>query len=191
MARYPNWGATTTELTRVMDGDYLVTGTTYVSTMAVTIDARLEDTWPWLAQMGYRRGGLYSYDWLDRLVGFLDRASADRVLPEYQHISPGDVIPLGRGPGLAVRAVQPGHILVLGGEVDNFVWIWQFALYSVYGHRTRLVTRYTARIPRSIGGFFFRWWLKPAAFLMTRRLLLGIKERAERLSIERREARAA
>jgi len=64
----------------------------------VTVDARPEHIWPWLVQMGYQRGGLYSYDWLDRLFGFLDRPSANRVLPEFQHLAVGDTIRLVREP---------------------------------------------------------------------------------------------
>jgi hypothetical protein len=73
----------------------------------VTIRARADDIWPWLAQMGYRRGGLYSYDWLDRLFGYLDRPSAEEILPEYQSIRVGDTIPLGRGPDWPVVEVVP------------------------------------------------------------------------------------
>jgi len=191
MARFPNWGTSAEEMSRVMDGDHLIDHPSYVSTMAVTIYARPEHIWPWLAQMGYQRGGLYSYDWLDRLFGYLDRASADRVLPQYQHLSPGDTIPIGHGPAIPVRAVGPGQVLVLGGTSDEFEWIWQFALHPLGGNRTRLVSRNSARVPPSFGWRLFMWGLKPAAFLMTRRMLLGIKQRAERLEAESSMAHAA
>jgi hypothetical protein len=90
------WGITSSDLTRVMAGDGLVVDPTYSYTMAITINARPEHIWPWLVQMGYQRGGLYSYDWLDRLFGFLDRPSATRILPEFQHLAVGDAIPLPR-----------------------------------------------------------------------------------------------
>ena len=64
------WGATPSDLTRVMAGDSLIVDPTYSGTMAVIVNARPEHIWPWLVQMGYQRGGLYSYDWLDRLFGF-------------------------------------------------------------------------------------------------------------------------
>jgi hypothetical protein len=63
--------------------------------------------------MGYRRGRLYSYDWLDRLFGYLDAPSAERVLPEFQDLKAGDTIPLGRGPHWPVRVAAPGRALVL------------------------------------------------------------------------------
>src|SRR5690349_12592162 len=79
MRRWMNrWGTTPSELSRVMAGDSLIPEPTYSGTMAVTVNARPEHIWPWLVQIGYRRGGLYSYDWLDRLFGFLDAPSATR-----------------------------------------------------------------------------------------------------------------
>ena len=83
---YRHWGATDAEIERAMLGDAEVPGATYETTLAVTVDAPAADIWPWLVQMGYRRGGLYSYDWLDRLFGFLDAPSAERILPEFQRL---------------------------------------------------------------------------------------------------------
>ena len=92
------WGATPFDLGRVMAGDGLVVNPTYSATMAVIVNAPPEYVWPWLVQIGYQRGGLYSYDWLDRLFGYLDRPSATSILREFQHLAVGDHIPLGRGP---------------------------------------------------------------------------------------------
>src|SRR4029077_11994230 len=100
--RMARWGTTPSDLTRVMAGDAFIANPTYSGTMAVIIDARPEQIWPWLVQMGYRRGGLYSYDWLDRVFGCLDRPSATRILPEFQDLAVGDEIPLGRGPAWPV-----------------------------------------------------------------------------------------
>ena len=90
------WGATSSDVTRVMAGDSLLADQTYSGTMAVTVNARPEHIWPWLVQIGYQRGGLYSYDWLDRLFGYLDRPSATCILPEFQHLAVGDTIPRPR-----------------------------------------------------------------------------------------------
>ena len=79
------WGATPSDVTRVMAGDALLVNPTYSGTMAVIVNAAPEHIWPWLVQIGYRRGGLYSYDSLDRLLGYLDRPSATRILPEFQN----------------------------------------------------------------------------------------------------------
>jgi hypothetical protein len=88
------WGATDVDLARPMSGDSAVSNPTYATTFAVTIAARPEHVWPARAE-GYRRGGLYSYHWLDRLFGFLDGPSAGCILPEYQDLEAGDVIPIG------------------------------------------------------------------------------------------------
>ena len=98
------WGTTPSDLTRVMAGDSLIVDPTYSGTMAVIVNARPEHIWPWLVQMGYQRGGLYSYDWLDRLFGFLDRPSATRILPEFQHLAVGDDHSPWAGPSVAGRS---------------------------------------------------------------------------------------
>src|SRR6478672_4244582 len=73
---FNGWGTTPDERTRAMPGDDVITDPTSGAMQAVTVEAPPQDIWPWLMQMGYQRGGLYSYDWLDRLFGFLDRPSA-------------------------------------------------------------------------------------------------------------------
>jgi hypothetical protein len=176
---YRYWGATDAEVERPMAGDAEVEVPTYATTLAVTVDAPPAHIWPFLVQMGYRRGGLYSYDWLDRRFGFLDAPSAERVLPEFQRLEVGDVIPVGRGDGFPVKAIEPLRVLVLGGETDGFQWTWQFGLYPVDERQTRLVSRNRARIPRTVGSTLFMCVLEPAAFIMTRRMLLGLKRRAE------------
>ena len=179
---FGTWGTTTDELARVMPGDALISHPTDMSMQALTVDAPPEDIWPWLVQIGYRRGGLYSYDWLDRLFGFLDGPSATRILPEFQEVSVGDKIPWdARGSELTVSVVEPHRALALSYEVGGFMWVWQFGLYPLDPERTRLVTRGTERVPKSAP-----WWLgmrimEPASFIMTRRFLLGVKERAEAL----------
>ena len=107
------WGATPSDLARVMAGDSLLANHTYSGTTAVTVDAAPEHIWPWLVQIGYQRGGLYSYDWLDRLFGYLDRPSATRIVPEFQNLAVGDRIPLGRGPSWPVAVLEPNRALVL------------------------------------------------------------------------------
>ena len=176
------WGTTSTELTRVMAGDALLVDPTYSGTMAVTINALPEHIWPWLVQIGYRRGGLYSYDWLDRLFGYLDRPSSTRILPEFQNLAVGDRIPLGRGPSWPVAGVEPRRALVLDmRKMGGLDWVWQFGLYPVDGTRTRLVTRSSVRaLP--VWARILTSAIEPAGFLMTRRMLLGIKQRAERLA---------
>jgi hypothetical protein len=175
------WGATPSDLTRVMAGDTLLVNPTYSGTMAVTVDARPEHIWPWLVQIGYQRGGLYSYDWLDRLFGYLDRPSATRILREFQHLAVGDHIPLGRGPSWPVAVVEPNRALVLDmRNLSDFDWVWQFGLYAIDEKRTQLVSRSRVRTKTSWARLM-TYAIEPAGFLMTRRMLLGLKQRAEAL----------
>ena len=175
------WGATPSDLSRVMAGDALLDHVTYSGTMAVTVYALPEHIWPWLVQIGYQRGGLYSYDWLDRLFGYLDRPSATRILPEFQQLAAGDVIPVGRGPSWPVAGLEPYRALVLDmRNMGGFDWVWQFGLYTVGGTRTRLVSR--SRVgTRTVWARLATYVIEPAGFLMTRRMLLGLKHRAEAL----------
>ena len=182
---FSRWGTTPGERTRVMPGDALIPDATEVSMQAVTVDAPPEDIWPWLVQIGYQRGGLYSYDWLDRLFGFLDRPSATRILPEFQHLEAGDKIPWARGgTELTAGVVEPPRALALSYEDRGFKWVWQFGLYPLDDQRTRLVTRGSEQVPDNL-----LWWLgmrvmEAASFVMTRRFLLGVKERAEALQAQ-------
>ena len=178
---FARWGTTPDERTRAMAGDDVIVDPTDITTHAVTVDAPPEDIWPWLVQMGYGRGGLYSYDWLDRLFGFLDRPSADRILPEFQHRAAGDKILLGPREELTVVAVVPFRALVLKYDAHDLAWVWQFGLVPVGPNRTRLISRGTERAPKTVGGWLMMRMMEPAAFIMTRRMLLGVKQRAESL----------
>jgi hypothetical protein len=180
------WGAAPSDLTRVMAGDGLLVNHTYSGTLAVVVNAPPEHIWPWLVQIGYQRGGLYSYDWLDRLFGYLDRPSATRILPEFQHLAVGDEIPLGRGPGWPVAVVDPDRALVLDmRNMGGFDWVWQFGLYAIDEKQTRLVSRSRVRTS-SRWARLATYAIEPAGFVMTRRMLLGLKQRAEALRAERR-----
>jgi hypothetical protein len=176
------WGWTPEEMARVMPGDARIPDGNYMSMQSVTVNAPPEDIWPWLVQLGYQRG-LYSYYWLDRLFGFLDRPSATRILPRVQAARRGRQGPVGQaGTGLTVGVLEPNHALALSYEQGDFMWVWQFGLYPLDAQRTRFVTRGTERVPKGP-----LWWvgmrlMEPASFIMTRRFMLGVKERAEALS---------
>lgn len=178
---FARWGTTLDERARAMPGDALIANPTHSAMHAVTVYAPPEDIWPWLAQMGYQRGGLYSYDWLDRFFGYLDRPSASRILPEFQHLAVGDHIPLGRGPSWPVAVVEPNRALVLDmRNMGGLDWVWQFGLYPVDETRTRLVSRSRVRA-RAVWARLLTHAIEPPGFLMTRRMLLGVKQRAEAL----------
>ena len=172
-----------------MLGDTHVTLPSYEATLGVTIEAAPAAIWPWLMQMGYRRGGLYSYDWLDRLFGYLDAPSAEHILPEWQSLAVGDEIPVGRGGGFPVKAIEPLRSLVLGGHATSIDWSWEFAIVPIGNCRTRLLSRSRVRTRRSVRTWLTMLAIEPSAFLMTRKMLLGIKRRAE--AVVRVERRAA
>ena len=179
--RLLRWGATDEEVQRDMAGDDLVPDPNYISTRAVTIQAAPETVFPWLLQIGYHRAGLYSYDWLDQMFGYLDGPSANEILPQFQEVTPGDVIPIGRTGGWLVRVVDPPRSFVVEpvpGKVS-----WAFTLYSYLDGTTRLVTRVRARLAFSLINLL----LDPAEFIMIRRMLLGIQERAENMVHEPEE----
>ena len=97
-----------------MPGDELVPDPVLLSTRSVTIDAAPSQVWPWLAQIGQGRGGLYSYDQLENLVG-LDIHSADTLLPAQEQLTPGDLVRLGKpgSPCFGVVSVDVGRSMVL------------------------------------------------------------------------------
>lgn len=172
------WGATEEEADASMPGDELISEPTIVSSRAVTIDASAEAVWPWLAQIGQGRGGFYSYDWIENLVG-LDIHSSDRILEEHQRLRVGDHVALAPdGWGLDVELVEPGRSLVMREPSGGLTWA--FTLNATNG-TTRLVAR--NRWTTAGGKLSFRLYMAlidPAAFIMERKMLLGIKERSER-----------
>ena len=182
---FGRWGTTPDERTRAMAGDALLPNPTHSATHAIAIEAPPDDIWPWLVQMGYRRGGLYSSDWLDRVFGILDRPSANEVLPGFQRLAVGDKIRLGPREELTVAAMDEKRALALSYSAHGFEWVWQFGLYPLNEHRTRLVTRGTERFANTFSAWVFMRVMEPAAFVMTRRMLLGVKQRAEALKSAR------
>jgi hypothetical protein len=179
---FATWGTTPDELTRQMAGDAIIADPTDTATQAVTVNAPPEAVWPWLVQLGYQRGGLYSYDWLDRLFKFLDRPSATRVMPEFQTLEVGDRIFLGARMSLTVAALDANRALVLANKTGDMEWVWQFGLYPVDACRTRLVSRGIEHMPATIGSWLSMRIMEPAAFIMTRKMLLTLKKRAEQLA---------
>ena len=105
---FRSWGIDPAARSRELPGDDLVPEAEAVDTRSVDIAAAPEDVWPWLVQMGYGRGGWYSWDQLD-----MNMPSADRIVPELQHLAVGDIVPTHPGGGFVVRALEPEHALVL------------------------------------------------------------------------------
>ncbi len=187
--RQLTWGSTPDEVAATLPGDELLGSADLVATRSITVRAAASDVWPWLAQMGQGRGGLYSYDRVENLIG-CDIRSADRVVPEWQSVAVGDPFRIHPQVALRVARVDPGEVLVVEGGVSPtgqattgseapYDFTWAFVLVPAGGDTTRLIIRerYRYRAP---------WvWLmvEPVAavsFVMTERMLRGIRDRAER-----------
>jgi hypothetical protein len=171
-----NWGSTELEAAGPVAGDDLLPEADGVSTRAIDIDAPAAAVWPWLAQMGPApRGGAYTYDWIENLLG-LNMHSVDRVLPEFQHPQVGETIGLGANQ-MRLELVEPERALAWRSTDGN--WVWAFQL-SEQGGATRLISRNRFRMP-SLGARIAMVPMEPGSLIMERRMLLGIKERAEGL----------
>lgn len=197
---YNRYGATDAEVASAMPGDELVKQPKLGFTRAVTIDAAPVDVWPWLAQIGQGRGGLYSYDGLENLAG-CDIHSADIILPEHQDIERGDIVRSGadRYPCWVVMSVDaPRHLVLLGAGTPADIAIpevvdevpakgyaastWQWELRPTnQGTRTRLVVR--QRLTYSSGQALIWRLVEPINFAMEHKMLKGIKARAEQLTV--------
>mgnify|MGYP001827824768 FL=1 len=184
---HARWGASDGEVERAMPGDDLVEGAWDVTTRAITLRATPADIWPWLLQMGYQRGGLYSNDWIDKVLGVLDEPSSWEILPEFQHLEAGDVIPIGGGPDWPVKSIEPHRSIVLDIRPEDIHISWSFGLYELDEAHTRFVLRIRIRMKPLMQVITFLPVLDFGSFLMVRWMLLGIKARAEMLAA-RREA---
>jgi hypothetical protein len=180
--RINQWGATDQEHQATWPGDQLVAQPSFVWTNAITIQAPAAQVWPWLVQLGQGRGGLYSYDWLENLIG-CDVHSTDRILPPFQTpLQVGDrVIRMARyAPCNPVALFEPQRALVLGHINDTHAELaagharssWAFILQPVDQDSTRLLVRCRGRsLMARLQG--------PVQFVMQRKMMLGIKQRAE------------
>lgn len=210
-----SWGVVAADVRRDLPGDDLVPVPDVVETRTLRIDAPPEAVWPWLVQMGWGRGGWYSYDRMD-----MDRPSADEILDEFQELAEGDLVPTHPEGGFVARVVDPGRALALyldseqlqaqaeaaqealadgEGAADDtppglqaagvmgdlampeFRGSWAFVLEPAPGDGTWLIERFRVWTgqdgpAQQLGMPLFGL----GVFLMTRKHMLGVKERAER-----------
>jgi hypothetical protein len=168
-----SWGATNDEVEKALPGDEFVADAPWAEqTRAITIDAPVDDVWPWLAQIGQDRGGFYSYEWLENLAGCKIQ-NAERIHAEWQHRTVGDQVRLHPSGGLRLLRFDPNEALAMDGG-------WNLALRSIDGGRSRLYAR--SRQRRNAAGAFYLALVELPHFIMERKMLLGIKQRAEKLA---------
>jgi hypothetical protein len=209
---YESWGVDPVEKDRLLPGDELLAAPVASETRGITIEAPAAAIWPWIVQMGYGRGGWYSYDGLD-----MKGRSATTIVPEWQSITAGGTMPTDPNGGFEIAQVEPDHALVLylddkivrrrraaaeadertepaeklpaglavsgailGGEPTAFKASWALVLEPIDGGRTRLIER--ARVehtPTGFAGGLTTPLIGFGMFVMMRRQMLGLKERAE------------
>jgi hypothetical protein len=173
------WGATDAEVDGLMPGDEIVANAAFNATRAITIAAPIERVWPWIVQIGYRRAGFYTYDLLDN-AGY---ASADRILGQFQQPKIGDWMPMtsnvSETTAFKVKAFLTNRWL-LWAKPDS-TWAW--TLTPLAEGQTRLVTRLKQRYPweSPAMAIFTLLLLEFGDFPMMRRMLQGIKGRAEQM----------
>jgi hypothetical protein len=186
---HTRWGATKLEAGKVLPGDEIVPTPVTLSTRAITINAPVDKIWPWLMQMGQGRGGLYSYENLENLVG-CDIHNANQILPEFQNLRIGEKIRLGPDgyPYYVVAGIMPSYALILGGDQSmpsDLGQSWVFVLEKKESNSTRLLIRSHGSFASTFTNFIiWRVITEPLQFVMERRMLLGIKERAEKLYLQ-------
>jgi hypothetical protein len=183
--RHMNWGATPKEIAMRLSGDELLEDADIVANRAVGIDAPPSGVWPWLVQMGPGRGGAYTYDWIENLFG-LGMHSSERIHPEWQQLEIGGTpsVKPGSEPGpnaMRVRVLEPERALVTAS--DDGKWVWGFYLFPD-DDGTRLLSRNRIKTSSSLPAKLGMAVMTLGSWVMERKMLLGIKERAERLHRE-------
>ena len=188
---YLRWGATDDEVTRTLPGDEIIRTATHQETHAITIEASVEEVWRWVAQIGQDRGGFYSYDLLENLVG-CEVPTSDYLRPNRQHWQIGDRLWLyppqkAGGVGFAtLYTLIPGRALGFAtfapGTSPSSAedGSWAFVLESIDERTTRFLVRGRATAGRSLAWLAFdRAIFEPMHFAMERRMMIGIKQLAE------------
>lgn len=194
-SRRVKWGATDAEIQRTLPGDALVPNPKWQYTNAITIEAPVIDVWPWLVQIGQGRGGWYSYEWLENLVG-CDIHNANQIIHEFQHLEVGDSVRLAAEmPGYPVAIIEFGRFIVLftdsrAGSTpvpagkkpgDYYASTWGFFLDETGDGRTRFISRlrsdYNTRMRNRL--LYGPGLVEPISTTMQRKMLQGIKQRVE------------
>ena len=189
------WGTSNEKHEGVFPGDELIPHPSNTFTHAIQIDASAKDVWPWIAQIGQGRGGFYSYEALENLTG-LQIYNASEILDEYQEPQLGDQISFGAGTAYPIVFLEPPHSMAIGvwhdrdtdkkydpkaGHPRNFMqttWLWH--IESISPIQCKLYSRNRLKLPSSRKNQILATLLEPIVFAMDRKMLLGIKRRAER-----------
>ena len=190
------WGTTEAEASADLPGDGLVRNPKLSMTWGITINAPIEDVWPWVVQMGQGRGGFYSYQFLENITG-CEIYNADRILPDHQHIPLETGVSLAPGMPMSVTSHEEGSYYFLHVSMDMETMEgfdpkqdsypekymssgWGFYLQETGENQTRFLSRWLADYnPSIVNKIAFIPFLEPIGFVMGRKMLIGTKQRAE------------
>jgi hypothetical protein len=188
---YRTWGATSDELQRSLPGDEIIAHAAAQETRAITINAPIARVWPWLAQLGQDRGGFYSFDLLENLLG-CEMPAEDRLRPDKQAWRVGDKLwmyPPNKAGGIGfatLRVYGDGRALGFGTHKPGTPpsapsdGSWSFVLEPADAFTTRLIIRGRGAEGRSLlGAAFDHSIFEPLHFVMERRMMIGLREVAE------------
>lgn len=171
-----NWGASASELQRSYPGDEILDAPIILWTHAISIDAPVEQVWPWVAQMGDVRAAYYSYMFVENLIaGERVYINADRIVPEWQNPQPGDQM---IGGALDVYQVEPGHYL-LANSIMEVGWSWLWLVEPDPNGNTRLIVRTRIQMPEGMDISIAGSIIDAGGLVMARNMMQGIQVRAE------------
>ncbi len=195
------WGLSKEEAKRALPGDEIVSQPNMQFTHAIEINAPSEDVWPWIAQMGQGRGGFYSYEALENLTG-MNIYNSDKILQEFQNPQIGDLMPFSPTDAYPLVLSEPGKAMAIGLGYDmdeniqldlesdlpanyfRLTWLW--CVEPIDEHRSRFFSRNRiAYTPSFKNKLMFGLFMEPIVFAMDRKMCLGIKKRAEKLTEEK------
>ena len=172
------WRTTPEERTAEYPGDEFLLNPKRIINRAVTVNATPAHIYPWIVQMGADKAGMYSYTWLERLVG-CKMAKVEVIKSEWQNLKEGDLMKMCAGdfapPPYIVARVIPDEAVIFGHkENDDWVELWQFVLVPQADGTTRLITRTRTNMVGGMWEVFNR-----IAFIMERKMLLTLRNLAE------------
>ncbi len=176
-----HWGATDEEVNRPMPGDELDPTPTFLATRAITIEGTSQEIWPWLIQMGYTRAGFYGYDVLENLGSPRGLASAQTILPEFQHFDVGDPVPISAAAREVFYEIVPNQYLIWAGTTGRYPGGFTWALYPVNERETRLVSRirWSYHSLAQPDALFLDLFTEFTDHLAVRKILQGIQRRVQ------------
>lgn len=179
---YSKWGATVAEMNLAIPGDEIVSQPGWEYTQAISIRAPVAQIWPWLVQIGQGRGGFYSFEFLENMIG-CEIYNANQIIPEFQNLQVGDSIKLHpKAPGIPVVLVESPSAIASGIHDEKMIGAssWSFLLRETDAQNTRLIARFRSSYsPTAFNIALNRIFVQPASLFMQKRMLIGIQQRVE------------